>query len=296
MNNAWPCRTLLTALALAATLVALPAAGEPLVLRDDRGQEHRFTEPPRRIVSLLPSLTEGVWALGGGARLVGVDRYSNWPAELAKLPRLGGMEDAQIEAIAALKPDVVLGSSTARSLDRLEALGLRVVRLKPETHADVRRTLELLARMLGTPAEAQRVWARVEQEMEAAARRVPASVRGQRVYFEVGGGPYAAGASSFIGQTLGRLGMSNIVPSTMGPFPKLNPEFVVRAQPDLILGPKREQAGMADRPGWNALAAVRNDRRCGFETAQYDMLVRPGPRLGEAAGVLADCLARLGRS
>ena len=296
MNNAWPCRTLLTALALAATLVALPAAGEPLVLRDDRGQEHRFTEPPRRIVSLLPSLTEGVWALGGGARLVGVDRYSNWPAELAKLPRLGGMEDAQIEAIAALKPDVVLGSSTARSLDRLEALGLRVVRLKPETHADVRRTLELLARMLGTPAEAQRVWARIEQEMEAAARRVPASVRGQRVYFEVGGGPYAAGASSFIGQTLGRLGMSNIVPSTMGPFPKLNPEFVVRAQPDLILGPKREQAGMADRPGWNALAAVRNDRRCGFETAQYDMLVRPGPRLGEAAGVLADCLARLGRS
>ncbi|WP_298232893.1 ABC transporter substrate-binding protein [uncultured Azohydromonas sp.] len=296
MNCRWPRRTLLSALALAATLVALPAAGEPLVLRDDRGQEHRFAAPPRRIVSLLPSLTEGVWALGGGARLVGVDRYSNWPAELAKLPRLGGMEDAQIEAIAALRPDVVLGSSTARSLDRLEALGLRVVRLKPETHADVRRTLEQLARLLGTPAEARRVWARIEQEMEAAARRVPASVRGQRVYFEIGGGPYAAGASSFIGQTLARLGMANIVPTTMGPFPKLNPEFVVRAQPDLILGPRREQAGMGERPGWSALAAIRNERRCGFETAQYDMLVRPGPRLGEAAGVLAGCLARLGGS
>lgn len=296
MNNTWPRRTLLAALSLAATLAALPAASEPLVLRDDRGQEHRFNEPPRRIVSLRPSLTESVWALGGGARLVGVDRYSDWPAELARLPRLGGMEDAQIEAIAALRPDVVLAAPSARSLDRLEALGLRVVRLHSETHADVRRNLEVVARLLGTPAAVQRVWARIEQDLEIAARRVPASMRGQRVYFEIGGGPYAAGASSFIGQTLARLGMSNVVPSTMGPFPKLNPEFVVRAQPDLILGPKREQAGMADRPGWNALAAIRNDRRCGFETAQYDMLVRPGPRLGEAAGLLADCLARLGRS
>jgi iron complex transport system substrate-binding protein len=279
---------------LAATLAGLPAAAETVVLRDDRGQEHRFTEPPRRIVTLRPSLTESVWALGGGARLVGVDRYSDWPAELSRLPRVGGLEDAQIETIAALRPDVVLAPLSARTLDRLEALGLRVLRIHSETHADVRRNLELVARLLGTPGEGERLWSRLEREMDAAARRVPAGLRGQRVYFEIGGGPYAAGTSSFIGQTLGRLGLGNIVPSTMGPFPKLNPEYVVRAQPDLVMGVRREQQAMAERPGWNTLVALRNDRRCGFETAQYDMMIRPGPRLGEAAGLLADCLVRLG--
>jgi iron complex transport system substrate-binding protein len=291
-------RVLLAALSLALGLAALPVAAQPsaVTVRDDRGVEHRFEQPPRRIVTLLPSLTESIWALGGGAKLVGVDRWSNWPAALSRLPRLGGLEDAQIEAIAALKPDVVLASASARSLDRLEALGLRVLRLKSETHADVRRTLGLLAGLLGTPQEGEKLWSRLEREMDHAARRVPASLAGQRVYFEIGGGPYAAGTSSFIGQTLARLGLSNIVPASLGPFPKLNPEFVVKAQPDLVMGVQREQAGMAERPGWNTLAAIRNDRRCGFETAQYDMLVRPGPRLGEAAHVLADCLARLGRS
>jgi iron complex transport system substrate-binding protein len=80
----------------------------------------------------------------------------------------------------------------------------------------------------------------------------------------------------------------------MGPFPRLNPEFVLRAQPAVSLGAQRELAAMASRPGWHALPAIRDERRCGFPTAQYDVLVRPGPRLGEAAGLLASCLERLG--
>nr|WP_232540311.1 helical backbone metal receptor [Azohydromonas aeria] len=286
----------LAALGGALGLAAAPAAAQPasIAVRDDRGVEHRFDQPPRRIVTLLPSLTESVWALGGGPKLVGVDRYSNWPAALSALPRLGGLEDARIEAIAALKPDVVLASTSARSLDRLEALGLRVLRLKSETHADVRRTLGLLAQLLGTPDEGERLWSKLEREMDLAARRVPVPLAGQRVYFEIGGGPYAAGTSSFIGQTLARLGLRNVVPAELGPFPKLNPEFVVRAQPDIVMGVQREQAGMAQRPGWGALAAIRDGRRCGFETPQYEMLIRPGPRLGEAAGLIADCLVRLG--
>jgi iron complex transport system substrate-binding protein len=79
----------------------------------------------------------------------------------------------------------------------------------------------------------------------------------------------------------------------MGPFPKLNPEFVVRAKPDVIMGARREQAALAQRPGWSALDAVREGRLCGFGTADYEVLTRPGPRLGEAAGLLAECLVRL---
>jgi len=287
-------RIALAGLWLAAALGCGPAAAQVVELRDDRGVAHRFAAPPRRIIALLPSLTESVWALGGGGRLVGVDRYSNWPAELAQLPRLGGLDDAQIEAIAALRPDVVLASTSARSLDRLEALGLRVLRLKSETHADARRTLGVLAILLGRPDEGERVWAALQRELDAAARRVPAAARGQRVYFEIGGGPYAAGASSFIGETLARLGLSNIVPAGMGPFPKLNPEFVVRARPDLVMGAQRELQAMAARPGWSSLAAIRNGRSCAFTTPQYELLIRPGPRLGEGAAVLADCLERLG--
>lgn len=293
LNTRRPWRCLVAALALWCLVTTATAA--PFVLRDDLGREHRFDAPPQRIVTMLPSLTETVAVLGGGPRIVGVDRYSNWPAELAALPRLGGLDDALIESIATLRPDVVLASTSARSLDRLEALGFKVLRLKSETHADVRRSLSLLAQLLGTPEEGERVWARLQREIAAASQRVPAAVRGQRVYFEIGGGPYAAGRSSFIGETLAALGMDNIVPADLGPFPKLNPEYVVRARPEVVMGVAREQAALLARPGWGSMPALMQRRLCGFDTPRYEMMIRPGPRMGEAAAVMADCLVRLDR-
>ncbi|MBP6901136.1 MAG: ABC transporter substrate-binding protein [Burkholderiaceae bacterium] len=280
------------AVLLAGGFLAL-AQAQPLQLKDDRGAELRLAGPPQRIISLLPSLTETVCALGACARLVGVDRWSNWPAEVKQLPRLGGLEDALLEPITRLKPDLVLASTSARALDRLEALGVPVLRLKSESHDDVRRTLELLARVLGQPERGAQVWATIQRDLDAAATRLPPAWRGQRVYFEVGGGPYAAGTQSFIGQTLTRLGLSNIVPASLGPFPKLNPEFVLRAQPDVIMGVGREAQGMGGRSGWSALSALQHRRQCGFATEVYEMMIRPGPRLGESALHLVDCLRGL---
>jgi iron complex transport system substrate-binding protein len=285
---------LLVLLLAAWWLAAVPVRAQPLVVQDDRGSSHRFTAPPQRIVSLLPSLTESICALEACNRLVGVDRWSNWPAQVNQLPRLGGLDDALIEAIVQLKPDVVLASTSSRALDRLDALGLRVVRLRSETHADVQRTLQLLAGLLGTPAQGARAWARIEGELAAAAARVPPALRGQRVYFEIGGGPYAAGTSSFIGETLARLGLANIVPASLGPFPKLNPEFVLRAQPDIVMGAAKDAQAMGGRSGWSALTALQRGRRCGFDTDSYEAMIRPGPRLGLAAGQIADCLQTLG--
>lgn len=292
-----PRRRLAAALVAAATLLATLGAASvraaDIVVRDDAGTEHRLSAPPKRIVSMLPSLTEMVWVAGAGPRLVGVDRYSDWPPQIEGLPRLGGLDDAQIEAIAALKPDLVLASLSARSLERLQALGFRVMRLRSETHADVRRTLLLVARLLGNEEAGVRAWARIERELDAAAARVPPALHGARVYFEIGGGPYAAGTSSFVGQTLVRLGLVNIVPAELGPFPKLNPEFVVRARPQVVMGVQRELATLARRPGWSAIPAVQSGGLCGFESPRYEMLIRPGPRLGEAAEALVDCLQRL---
>jgi iron complex transport system substrate-binding protein len=292
-NRAFAMIRALLALLLASSLWPLAHAGE--ALRDDRGAAIVLAAPPRRIVSLLPSLSESVCAIGACALLVGTDRFSNWPASVASLPKLGGLEDVQVEALVALKPDVVLLSSSARVIDRLEALGLRVVVLESRNAADVERTLTLLGRMLGAPAAAAQVQAAIERQMQAAAARVPTSLRGKRVYFEIDSTPYAAGPASFVGETLARLGMANALPAELGPFPKLNPEYVVRLQPDIVIASQSGMAEMARRPGWASLRALQDRQTCGFPSARYELLTRPGPRMGEAADLLATCLAGLPR-
>lgn len=281
---------------IAALLFAalLPIAAQArITLHDDRGATLVLAAPPQRIVSLLPSFTESVCALGGCAWLVGTDRYSNWPASVRGLPKLGGVDDAQIERIVALRPAVVLAAPSARGIDRLEALGVKVLVLESRDLADVKRTLKVLAQMLGMPAQAAQVWSGIERDTRAAAARVPAALRGQRVYFEVDATPYAAGAGSFIGELLARMGLANAVPAALGPFPKLNPEYVVRLQPDVVMASVQDLATMPGRPGWGALNALRDGRTCGYTSAQFELLTRSGPRLGEAASLLADCLVSI---
>lgn len=277
-----------------ATLVSANALAQTVV-QDDRGQLLRFGPAPARIVSLVPSLTESVCALDACARLVGTDRHSNWPAEVAALPKLGGLDDAQVERIAALRPDLVLASPSARSVERLEALGLKVIVLRSRSHADVRRSLNVLAAVLGDASRGEAQWRDIQAQLDRAAGRVPASLRGRSVYFEIESSPYAAGASSFIGETLQHLGLRNIAAASLGPFPKLSPEFVVRAQPDIVMAETRNLRGMAQRPGWTGLNALQQQQVCAFDSAHYEVLVRPGPRLGEAALQIADCLQRLGK-
>jgi iron complex transport system substrate-binding protein len=280
-------------LVLLLAAAAIAARAQPIELIDDLGEPVRLTAPAQRIVSLLPSLTETVCALGACTRLVGTDRYSNWPREVQALPKLGGLDDAHLERIVALKPDLVLAGPSARVVPRLRALGLTVLVLDSRSHADVERSLEQVARVLGRPGEGQRRWAALQAELEAAAARVPAAVRGARVFFEVDAGPFAAGPSSFLGETMARLGLRNAVPRELGPFPKLNPEWVLREQPDILIAERRSLDQMAGRPGWSQLRALKPGRHCGFDQPRFEVLVRPGPRLGEAARLLADCVAGL---
>ncbi len=261
---------------------------------DERGVQVTLAAPPQRIVSLLPSLTETVCALGACQRLVGVDRYSNFPAAVRALPQVGGGLDPNIEAIVALQPDLVLLSVSSRAAERLEALGLKVAALDTKSHADVRRVLGQVDTLLGTHA-APRVWQAIEAGIAEAARSLPPAARGLRVYFEVSRGPYAAGEASFIGETLARLGARNVVPASLGPFPKLNPEYVVRADPDVIMIGNRSMQAMAPYPGWQRIKAVREQRICVFPNEEAETIVRPGPRMAEAAWLMARCLREQGR-
>lgn len=278
----------LFALAFAAFIAPLHAAAAQVQVVDDRGKTIELREPPRRIVTLLPSLTETVCELGACDRLVGVDNFSNWPDRVLRLPHVGGLDDASIEQIVALKPDIVLLSATSRALGRLEGLGLRVMGLELKTLADVRRGLGKVGQLLDLPG-AEQVWSRINEEVDAAARTLPKPLRGTTVYYEVGGG-YAASESSHIGEILSRVGGANVVPGNLGTVPKLNPEFVVRADPQVIMFSDRNLAELPTRPGWSRIRAVREGRLCAFTAAQGDVIVRPGPRLGESARLMVQCL------
>lgn len=296
-NLAWLARLIRLARLARLAAVALLLAGasglaQGYEARDDRGQLLRFAAPPQRVVSLLPSITESICALGACQRLAGVDRYANWPASVQALPRVGGGQDPDVEAILALKPDLVFMAAGSRAAPRLQALGLRVAQLDTRTQADVRRVLHTLAAMLALPGgQAEQTWQSIENAVDEAARGMPAQARGASVFFEVSSGPYAAGESSFIGETLQRLGVRNVVGAALGPFPHLNPEYVLEHRPDVLMATSRSQLAAQPYPGWEKLPAWREGRLCIFNAEETDTLIRPGPRMAEAARLMARCLA-----
>jgi iron complex transport system substrate-binding protein len=266
-----------------------------VTVTDDRQVAVTFTQAPKRIVTLLPSLAETVCVLGACDRLVGTDKHANWPASVKALPKLGGLDDTQLEALVRLKPDVVLLAKSARIIARLEALGIHVLALEPQTHADVHRVLQTVAAVLQLPNaqdQADVVWQNIQRQVSQAKSNIPAQAINATVYLEASTGGYAAGEASFIGDILRQLGLKNIVLAGMGAFPKLNPEFVVRANPQLIVLAQPMAINLSQRPGWSGIAAIKNKRVCVFPSGQADILVRPGPRLGEAAQLISDCVLR----
>ncbi|MGV0981971.1 MAG: helical backbone metal receptor [Polynucleobacter sp.] len=282
-------RYLLVGVALFLLGFSLAIFASPVSVADDRGVVVAFDKPPQRIVSLLPSLTESVCALGKCSALVGVDRFSNWPKSIQELPKLGGMGDINIERIVQLKPDVVLLEKASPVIARLNGLGIKTFTLDIKSMGNEERALQKLDRVLGT-SESPRVWNQVQKEIMRANKQLSANGRNIHVYFEVNPAPFAAGRTSFIGEILNQLDLVNIIPESLGPFPKINPEFVVQAKPDVILLTESMVADIQKRPGWNSIPAVSKNRICVFTGDQNDILVRPGPRMGEAALIISACI------
>ena len=269
--------------------LSLAAASAPISVADDRGVAVVFDKPPQRVISLLPSLTESICALGKCDALVGVDRFSNWPKSIQGLPKLGGMGDVNIERIVQLKPDVVFLEKASPVITRLNGLDIKTFALDVKSMEDEERTLKKLDAILGT-AESGRVWSQIQQQIMRANKQLSLQQKNTRVYFEVNPAPFAVGRTSFIGDILARLELINIIPDSLGPFPKINPEFVVQAKPEVILLTESTLADIQKRPGWSAIPAVSNKRICVFTAEQNDVLVRPGPRMGEAALIISKCI------
>ena len=250
---------------------------------------------PQRIVTLLPSLTESVCALGACARLVGVDRHSNWPASVNQLPKVGGLNEPQLERIVRLRPDLVLLDASSRLEDRLRQLGIPTLVVDTASFQDMTRGLQRIAEALGEPQRARRLIATLEDQIERVAQttRARLGARRPRVYFEVDPSIYAASEASFIGYLLERLGARNIIPGDLGAFPKINPEFVVQQNPDLLIVSASQRDLLRARPGWGRMPALQQGQVCMLDRESADLVVRPSPRVVEGLSVLAACLSRI---
>ena len=234
-------------------------------------------------------------ALDECARLVATDRYSDWPDSVKTLPKTGGLEDTQIEQIVNLRPDLVLLAHAPRVRDRLRGLGVATFDAESRSYADISRTVLLIGLLLAVPDKAAALNLKIERAVAAVAESAKRELHGRTplVYYEVDAGPYAAGPASYIGEMLARLGAGNIVTPDLGPFPKLNPEYVVRHPPDVVLVWPKEAANLGNRPGWKEIRAIKENRICSFAPAVSDTIARPGPRVAEGLRAMADCLVRV---
>jgi iron complex transport system substrate-binding protein len=234
---------------------------------------------PRRIVSLAPSLTDTVVALGHADRLVGVTRYDEAP-EVAKLPRVGGFLDPSTEAVVALRPDLVLwltdagGYAAAR---RLAALGIPVLAVPLICVSDIFATTRLIGSVLRDPAAGDRLARSLEATVEELRRRAAGLPR-VRTLLVVGHKPLVvAGPTSFPGELLAIAGGENVAQGSR-PWAALPLEKAVHANPDLVIdSAMNEPASTLDD-----LSAIPAIRRGAVRRLATDDLLHPGPRLGIA--------------
>ncbi len=275
------------ALAALLTLGAALATQYPLTVTDDLGRRVTLAREPLRIVSMLPSHTETLAALGLADHLIAVDSYSNYPPDVvARLPKVGSAYHPSIEAIVALKPDLVLAdeSSGSRLTEKLAQAGLTVYGGSAQDFAEVFEKMEVIGRLVNREASATRLITQVRRDLND----VQATLRGATpvpVYYEVDPTPYTAGPDSFIGALLQKAGGRNIIPANLGAFPKISPELVLRERPTVLIGLTRADA--LTRPGWATMPAVQAGRVFKPTPEENDALSRPGPRLALALRALA---------
>lgn len=270
-------------------LSGLTLAQYPKTLRDDLGRQVTLSAAPQRLVSMIPSASETLCAVGVCNHLVGVDTYSNWPPELARTARVGSLFDASPERIVALKPDLVIVSIYSKLHEVLEQAGVATFAVNAETYDDIFRTTQLLGEVVGVPQAAQQLVARIRREVYQAETRALASQERPSVYLEIDPTPYSAGPDSFLGSLLTRARGLNIIPRELGLFPQISPELVLQRNPQVIVV-AHPQGGLAQRPGWGRLRAVQNNRVCSLTPEQTDLVSRPGPRVAQAIDLLYRCI------
>jgi iron complex transport system substrate-binding protein len=282
------------ALALAVLLSGLgigARAGAAGDVADMLGRRIRIPDHPARIVSLAPSITETVFALGDGDRLAGVTDYCDYPPEATRKPRVGGIATPNFEAILALRPDLVIATSESNYADhveRLTSLGLPVYVVRPVDWETVFESIERIGDVLGRGAVARAQVAAMRRDADAIGLAVAGAPR-PRVLYVVWPNPLIApGRGTLINDLIQRAGGESVTAAEPLPYPRLSLETVVERRPDRIIVGRHGQESVEELlRGWERLGSVSAVREGRVYGVDGDLVHRPGPRMVEALRALA---------
>lgn len=269
-----------------ATISSAAAVKYPLTVTDDLGRTVTLKEEPKRIIAMLPSHTETLFAIGAGDQLIAVDEFSNYPADkVGKLPKVGSGFKPDIEKIVSLKPDLVLAdeSTNSRLTEKLEQAGLTVYGGTGQTYNEVFEKIAVLGKLTNKEVKATKLIINMRRDLS----KLQSSVMKRpkvSTYYEIDPAPYSVGPNSFIGNLIDKAGGKTIIPAKLGDFPKIDPELIVKANPQIMIGVDKKEA--EKRPGWNTLQAIKSGRVYQPSSEERDALSRPGPRLPVALRAL----------
>lgn len=288
--------TLLAACSPARTSTPAPA----ITLTDDLNRTVTLATPAQRVVSLAPSNTEILFAIGAGAQVVGRDEISDFPADVLILPTVGGYSGFNLEAIVALHPDLVLaqggGFNSPELVSSIENLGLTVYVLpNPSTIEAMFTNLETVGVLTGRESEAAALVGNLKARVAAVDEKILPVSHGPTVYYELDATeptkPYTAGPGSFVDMLITRAGGVNIGAGLEGQWAQISLEQLVVANPDIIIlgdaayGETPEK--VATRPAWDTLTAIQTGQVFAFDD---NLVSRPGPRLVDGLEALAKLL------
>jgi iron complex transport system substrate-binding protein len=251
-------------------------------------------EPPQRIISLAPSITEILFAVGAGDRVVGVSTYCDYPPEATRIDRIGTFLQPNIERILAKRPDLVIGvpsPSNRDPVERLQQLGLRVLIVDPERVTDILAAIQTIADAIGMPAQGAAVVERIQRDMAAVTARLDGAPR-PRVLMLVGRAPFiAAGKGTYQDELIALAHGDNLTATAAQAWPSLNLEYIVAQAPAVIIDASMGSEESPDRATalsfWRdfpTIPAVRDQRVYGYRA--YELL-HPGPRVAATLEMIA---------
>lgn len=262
----------------------------PTTVTDFQNRSVTVPKRPERVVSIGPSITEFLFALGAGPRVVGVDDFSDEPAAANQLEKVGSIK-VNFEKVVSLKPDLVLSVKFSDgTIEKLASAGLLVLVVDPQSAGDVARTAILLGRAVGSDGETM---ARdIQKRVDDVRSKTSSATTKPRVYHEIDASDptkiFTVGPGSYIHDLIEIAGGVNIAARATSAYPQLSAEEILRSDPEIIVlaaadySAKPEQ--VAARAGWSQLSAVKNKR---IVSIAPNLINRPGPRVGEAAEAYA---------
>ena len=284
-------------LRLAASLCLISAGtaqAAPLTARDDSGQIVHLAAPARRIISLAPHATELLYAAGAGEHLIAVSAYSDWPAAAKKLPSVGSYQALDLERIASLHPDLVVGWASGNpqsQIDRLRALGIPVFLSEPRQIAQIAENLRTLSRLTGSIAAGEAA-AKLFEARIATLKARHSGRKTIKVFYEIWPQPLMTlNGQHMVSAAISLCGGENVFAGLGALAPTISQEAVLNARPELILTPSEaglaSAAALAEWKRWPQLPAVRYGN---LASVDGNLLNRSGPRFAEGAQQLCAVL------